>query len=74
MGRMRHTRNRQIKKANEDYFAELIDTNIPIEVMRISKRYCGLDPTFKWHRECYPWGHNWIEFGSRDSHTLVKSK
>lgn len=21
-----------------------------------------LDKSFKWHRECYPWGHNYVEF------------
>ncbi|WP_001270899.1 hypothetical protein [Bacillus cereus] len=66
---MRYTRNRQIKKANEDYFYELIKKNFPIEQMKMH-----LDSTFKWHRDCYPWGHNWVEFGYGDSHTLVKSK
>lgn len=43
---MRYTRNRQLKKANEDYFHELIKKNFPIGVIKI-----GLDPTFEWHRD-----------------------
>ncbi|PEC65332.1 hypothetical protein CON62_22270 [Bacillus toyonensis] len=43
---MRYTRNRQLKKANEDYFHELIKKNFPIGFIKTD-----LDPTFKWHRE-----------------------
>ncbi|HHT7143435.1 TPA: hypothetical protein ACTZ34_005399 [Bacillus cereus] len=69
---MRYTRNRQLYKLTGDKHWR--DTyNVAIEFNR-KWAPLELDPTFKWHRECYPWGHNWIEFGSRDSHTLVKYK
>ncbi|KWU69130.1 hypothetical protein AWW71_27285 [Bacillus cereus] len=71
---MRHTRNRQMTRIGEENFMEM--KNFKISTIR---KFDGkfpnrLDPTFKWHRDCYPWGHNWIEFGYGDSHTLVKSK
>ncbi|MGE6504463.1 hypothetical protein ACQKF0_29970 [Bacillus wiedmannii] len=68
---MKYTRNRQMGKSMK-WKAWKGQKNLKMSEM--TKRTKELDPTFKWHRECYPWGYNWIEFGSRDSHTLVKSK
>ncbi|PGD58130.1 hypothetical protein COM40_12235 [Bacillus wiedmannii] len=56
---MRHTRNRQLYKLTGD--KRWHDTyNVTIEFNR-KWAPLGLDPTFKWRRECYPWGH-YVEF------------
>lgn len=64
---MRHTRNRQCMKLCKDKkLAKRMfkgQKNYPIKHMtgefKLGKE---IDPTFKWHRELYPWGHNYVEF------------
>ncbi|PER27214.1 hypothetical protein CN485_20185 [Bacillus cereus] len=52
---MRYTRNRQLYNLTKD--KHWYDTcNVTIEFNR-KWAPLGIDLTFKWHRELYPWGH-----------------
>lgn len=67
---MRHTRNRQQAKVSGKLFYLVYRSQ---EISKWNQYENSLDKTFKWHRKCHL-GSNWIEFGYRESHVLVKSK
>lgn len=68
---MRYTRNRQLFRYSRNTLWLMMKCQ---EIKDWNSVEDNLDKSFKWHRDCYPWGHNWVEFGYGDSHTLVKSK
>lgn len=68
---MRYTRNRQLFRYSRNTLWLMMKCQ---EIRGWNSVEDNLDKSFKWHRDCYPWGHKWLEFGYGDSHTLVKSK
>lgn len=61
---MRHTRNCQIKKLRK------WNRRTNLRIGKYSNP--NIDKTFKWHRECYPYGFNFIEIDDRESLILIK--
>lgn len=69
---MRYTRNRQEAKARKVKMFNGGATNI--KIVDAHWNHPSIDKSFRWHRECYPYGKNFIEIDDGESLMLIKSK